>query len=89
MKTFSLEGRMTLVVAASAIVGALVFAGVSIWPFPQMLAWMRAVPDKAGRLPVSGVVEPFDVSTALLICLLVLVPLAAAVAHALVERCGG
>ncbi|URL57539.1 HAMP domain-containing protein [Luteibacter flocculans] len=85
MKTFSLEGRMTLVVAASAIVGALVFAGVSIWPFPQMLAWMRAVPDKAGRLPVSGVVEPFDVSTALLICLLVLVPLAAAVAHALVE----
>lgn len=85
MKTLSLEGRMTLVVAGSAIVGALVFAGVSIWPFPQVLAWIRAVPDKAGKLPAVTPIEPFDGGTALIICLLVLLPLSAWVAHALVE----
>ncbi len=83
MKTLSLEGRMTLVVAGSAIVGALVFAGVSIWPFPQVLAWIRAVPDKAGKLPAVMPIEPFDGGTALIICLLVLLPLSAWVAHAL------
>ncbi|SDF12307.1 ATP-binding protein [Dyella sp. 333MFSha] len=76
---------MTIVVAASAIVGALVFAGVSIWPFPQVLAWMRAVPDKTGKLPTPGPIEAFDGTTALVICLLVLLPLSAWVAHLLVE----
>lgn len=85
MKTLSLEGKMTLVVAGSAIVGALVFAGVSIWPFPQVLAWIREVPEKAGRAPAIHVVESFDGRTALVICLLVLLPLSAWVAHALVE----
>jgi nitrogen fixation/metabolism regulation signal transduction histidine kinase len=85
MKSLSLEGRMTLVVAGSAMVGALVFAGVSVWPFPQLLAWIRAVPDKGGKLPSAPPVEPFDGSTALIFCLLVLLPLSAWVAHLLVE----
>lgn len=85
MKTLSLEGRMTLVVACSAIVGALVFAGVSIWPFPQLLVWIRTVPDKAGKLPPAPPLETFDVGTAMVICLIVLLPLSAWVAHALVE----
>jgi len=85
MKTVSLEGKMTIVVAASAIVGALVFAGVSLWPFPQLLAWIRETPDKAGKVPAIHVVETFDGGTALVICLLVLLPLSAWIAHALVE----
>ena len=85
MKTLSLEGRMTLVVAGSAIVGALVFAGVSIWPFPQLVAWMREAPAKPGKLPDAVPIEFFDGGTALLICLIVLVPLSVWVAHALVE----
>ncbi|MET0255031.1 MAG: ATP-binding protein [Luteibacter sp.] len=85
MKSISLEGRMTLVVAGSAIVGALVYVGVSVWPFPLVLAWIRAVPDKTGKLPSSAPVEPFDTSTALIFCLLVLLPLSAWVAHLLVE----
>src|SRR5262245_48600600 len=85
MKTLSLEGRMTLVVAGSAIVGALVFAGVSIWPFPHVLAWIRELPAKTGKLPPVTVVESFDGGTALVICVLVLIPLSAWVAHALIE----
>jgi len=85
MKTISLEGRMTVVVAGSAIIGAMVFAGVSIWPFPQMLAWIRTTPGARGSLPVAASVEPVDGTTALVICLLVLLPLSAWVAHALVE----
>jgi nitrogen fixation/metabolism regulation signal transduction histidine kinase len=85
MKTISLEGRMTLVVAGSAIVGALVFAGISIWPFPQVLAWLRTTPGKQGQITVPVPLEAVDTTTALVICLLVLLPLSAWLGHALVE----
>ncbi|KAF1006675.1 MAG: Sensor protein FixL [Luteibacter sp.] len=85
MKGLSLEGRMTLVVAGSAIVGALVFAGVSVWPFPQLLAWIREAPVKGGKVIHTAVAEPFDAATALIICVLVLLPLSAIAGHALVE----
>ncbi|NII07711.1 HAMP domain-containing protein [Luteibacter anthropi] len=84
MKPFSLEGRMTLIVAGSAAMGALVFAGVSIWPFPQLLTWIREAPVKGG--PVHKLAaEPVDIATALVICALVLLPLSALAAHAIVE----
>lgn len=85
MKRFSLEGRMTLVVAGSAIVGALVFAGITVWPFPQAVAWLRAGPTVKGRAPTPVALEHFDTGTAIIICLLVLLPLAAWMAHVLVE----
>lgn len=85
MKRVSLEGRMMLVVAGSAIAGALVFAGVTAWPFPQILAWMRADLAARGHLRAPMALEPFDAGTALVICLLVLLPLSAWMAHVLVE----
>jgi two-component system, NtrC family, nitrogen regulation sensor histidine kinase NtrY len=85
MKRFSLEGRMALVVAASAILGALVFAGVAIWPFPQAVAWLDELAKHPGQPVVPGPPEAVDTRTALTICVLVLVPLSAWMAHILVE----
>lgn len=85
MKRFSLEGRMAIVVGASAIVGALVFAGVAIWPFPQAVAWLDELSRHPGKPVVVGNPEPVDMRTALIICFLLLVPLSAWIAHVLVE----
>jgi two-component system, NtrC family, nitrogen regulation sensor histidine kinase NtrY len=85
MKRFSLEGRMALVVGASAVVGALVFAGIAIWPFPQAMAWLDELSKHPGRPVVAGTPQPVDMRTALIICLLLLVPLSAWMAHVLVE----
>jgi nitrogen fixation/metabolism regulation signal transduction histidine kinase len=85
MRILTLEGRVMLVVATSAIVGALVFAGICFWPFPQLVAWIRTVPVKSGKVLAAVPVETFDATTALLICLIVLVPLSACMAHVLVE----
>jgi nitrogen fixation/metabolism regulation signal transduction histidine kinase len=38
----SLEGRLTLLLAASGMAGALIYAGVTQWPLPQLLAWLRS-----------------------------------------------
>ncbi|MGN6481819.1 sensor histidine kinase [Luteibacter sp.] len=85
MKRFSLEGRMAIVVAASAVMGALVFAGVAIWPFPQAVAWLDELAKNPGHAVVPGPSEPVDTRTALIICFLLLVPLSAWMAHVLVE----
>ncbi|UPG88953.1 ATP-binding protein [Luteibacter aegosomaticola] len=85
MKRFSLEGRMALVVGASAVVGALVFAGIAIWPFPQAMAWLDELGKHPGHPVVPGTPQPLDMRTALIICLLLLVPLSAWMAHVLVE----
>ncbi|KJV26675.1 sensor histidine kinase [Luteibacter yeojuensis] len=85
MKRFSLEGRMALVVAASAVIGALVFAGVAIWPFPQAVAWLDELAKHPGQPVVPGPPQAVDTRTALTICVLVLVPLSAWIAHILVE----
>jgi Signal transduction histidine kinase involved in nitrogen fixation and metabolism regulation len=85
MKRFSLEGRMAIVVGASAIIGALVFAGVAIWPFPQAVAWLDELAKHPGKPVVAGPPEPVDMRTALVICFLLLVPLSAWMAHLLVE----
>jgi nitrogen fixation/metabolism regulation signal transduction histidine kinase len=85
MKRFSLEGRMAIVVGVSAIIGALVFAGVAIWPFPQAMAWLNELSKHPGQPVVAVPPEPVDTRTALIICLLLLVPLSAWMAHVLVE----
>jgi nitrogen fixation/metabolism regulation signal transduction histidine kinase len=85
MKRFSLEGRMAIVVGVSAVIGALVFAGVAIWPFPQAMAWLNELSKHPGQPVVAVPPEPVDTRTALIICLLLLVPLSAWMAHVLVE----
>jgi nitrogen fixation/metabolism regulation signal transduction histidine kinase len=80
MKRFSLEGRVTVVVALAAIAGACVHAGVTTWPFPQLVAWLRTDASH----PVVEV-TPVDTGTAFLLCLLVLIPLASFTSHILVE----
>ena len=76
---------MAIVVGASAIIGALVFAGVAIWPFPQAVAWLDELAKHPGKPVVAGPPEPVDMRTALVICFLLLVPLSAWIAHVLVE----
>lgn len=76
---------MAIVVGASAIIGALVFAGVAIWPFPQAVAWLDELAKHPGKPVVARPPEPVDMRTALVICFLLLVPLSAWIAHVLVE----
>ncbi|HUW54679.1 MAG TPA: ATP-binding protein [Rhodanobacter sp.] len=37
----SLRGRLTVLLAVAGMAGALVYAGVTQWPLPQLLHWMR------------------------------------------------
>lgn len=72
----SLEGRLTVLLAAAGLSGALLYAGITQWPLPQMLAWLH---DDLSldwqshvRLGTYGV---------LLVCVIVLLPLAWWLAH--------
>jgi len=72
----SLEGRLTLLLLAATLVGALVHAGITRWPLPQFLAWLRG--DLALALPAS---DRFGAWSGLLLSAAVLVPLAWWLAH--------
>ena len=37
----SLQGRLTLLLTISGVAGALTYAGVTQWPLPQLLTWLR------------------------------------------------
>lgn len=37
----SLEGRLTLLLAVAGLAGVLIYAGVTEWPLPQVLAWLH------------------------------------------------
>lgn len=37
----SLQGRLTLLLAMAGVAGALTYAGVTRWPLPQLLGWLR------------------------------------------------
>ena len=38
----SLRTRLTLLLALASVAGALIYAGVTQWPLPQLLVWMQA-----------------------------------------------
>ena len=37
----SLESRMVMLLGFAGLTGALIYAGVTQWPLPQILVWMR------------------------------------------------
>jgi nitrogen fixation/metabolism regulation signal transduction histidine kinase len=76
MRLLSLEGRLTLLLAAAALSGALLYVGVTVWPLPQSIAaintWFKlniAAPGGVGSLG------------AMLATVVVLLPLASLLAH--------
>lgn len=42
MRLRSLEGRLAILLAFAALMGALVYIGVTSWPLPQTLKWLHA-----------------------------------------------
>lgn len=67
----SLRGRLTVLLAVASLCGALVYAGVTQWPLPQILGWMRT--DLKLDVMAPG---RFGFYGGLLISLLLLLPLA-------------
>jgi two-component system, NtrC family, nitrogen regulation sensor histidine kinase NtrY len=72
----SLEGRLTGLLAAAGLSGALLYAGITRWPLPQMLAWLH---DDLG-LEWHGPTE-LGAYGVMLVCVAVLLPLAWWLAH--------
>lgn len=63
MRLRSLEGRLTVLLALAALMGALVYVGVTHWPLPQTLVWMHdqlnvsiAPPNRIGRIVICAVI---------------------------------
>ncbi len=71
----SLQSRLALLLTLAGITGALVYAGVTHWPLPQLIAWMRADLGVTWHAPVG-----FYAGVA--VSVVVLVPLAWWLAHA-------
>ncbi|TCV95003.1 PAS domain-containing protein [Luteibacter rhizovicinus] len=80
MRKMSLEGRMTILIGSSALVGALVFASVTEWPLPQLISWMGSSPKHPAAAS-----EPIGPWGALTLSVLVLLPLSAWLAHAVMQ----
>ena len=66
----SLQARLAALLLVAGLCGALIHAGIVQWPVPQLLAWLRKDFAPGLRLAQPGTVG------ALLLCLLVLLPLA-------------
>ena len=67
----SLQGRMTLLLAMAGLAGALVYAGVTQWPLPQLLLWLRKDLALSIRAPMQ-----VGIYGGLLASVVVLLPLA-------------
>jgi nitrogen fixation/metabolism regulation signal transduction histidine kinase len=72
----SLEGRLTGLLALAGLCGALLYAGMTQWPLPQILKWAH---DDL-KLDLHGPTA-LGVYGVLLVCLLVMLPLAWWLAH--------
>nr|WP_183423231.1 ATP-binding protein [Luteibacter sp. Sphag1AF] len=84
----SLEGRMTLLIGTSALVGALVYASLTEWPVPQLMAWLSATEKHAAgakAVTSAATIQPIGPWGALTLSVLVLVPLSAWLAHAVMQ----
>ena len=67
----SLQGRLTLLLALSGLAGALIYAGITQWPLPQLLLWLRTDLTVTIREPMQ-----LGIYGGLLASLIVLLPLA-------------
>ncbi|MGC1549673.1 MAG: ATP-binding protein [Rhodanobacter sp.] len=72
----SLEGRLTGLLALAALSGALLYAGMTQWPLPQLLVWLH----KDLTLDVPAPMQ-LGIYGALIISVIVLLPLAWWLAH--------
>ena len=71
MQLRSLQARLTGLLMLASLSGALVYAGLTQWPLPQLLSWLRHDPRLGEHLPTWP-----GISGGLLASLLVLLPLA-------------
>ena len=67
----SLQGRLTLLLLVAGVTGALIYAGVTQWPLPQLWQWLHTSSAAPVRAPVR-----LGVYGSLLASVLVLLPLA-------------
>jgi nitrogen fixation/metabolism regulation signal transduction histidine kinase len=67
----SLQGRLTLLLAAAGLAGALIYAGITQWPLPQVLQWLHKDLAVSIRAPMQ-----LGIYGGLLVSVLVLLPLA-------------
>lgn len=67
----SLQGRLTLLLAVAGVAGALIYAGVTQWPLPQLLQWLRTDLAVSIRAPMQ-----LGIYGGLLASVIVLLPLA-------------
>ena len=67
----SLQARLTLLLAAAGLAGALLYAGITQWPLPQVLQWLRKDLAVSIRAPMQ-----LGIYGGLLVSVLVLLPLA-------------
>lgn len=67
----TLKVRLTLLLGVAALAGALVYAGVTQWPLPQLLLWLRKDLALTIRAPMQ-----LGIYGGLLVSLIVLLPLA-------------
>ena len=72
----SLRARLSLLLLAAGVLGALIYAGVTQWPLPQLLIWLHTqltVKVDAAGVPAKALSVPhLDIYTALGICLALL-----------------
>ena len=72
----SLRARLSLLLLAAGVLGALIYAGVTQWPLPQWLFWLHTqltVKVNAAGVPAKVLPVPhLDIYTALGICLVLL-----------------
>lgn len=72
----SLESRMVLLLGFAGVAGALIYAGVTQWPLPQMLVWMKH------DLGIDfGAPKRFDFYGGMLVSIAVLLPLSIWLGH--------
>jgi nitrogen fixation/metabolism regulation signal transduction histidine kinase len=77
MRLRSLEARLTLWLALAALAGVMIYIGVTQWPLPQTLQWLRS------NMPVT-IAQPTH-TEALIICVVVLAPLSWWFAHIVMD----
>jgi nitrogen fixation/metabolism regulation signal transduction histidine kinase len=77
MRLRSLEARLTLWLALAALAGVMIYIGVTQWPLPQTLQWLRS------NMPVT-IAQPTR-TEALVICVVVLAPLSWWFAHIVMD----
>jgi two-component system nitrogen regulation sensor histidine kinase NtrY len=77
MRLRSLEGRLTILLALAALMGALVYVGVTEWPLPQFIAWFDDAFKQSVKRP--------DRSEAIVICVVVLLPLSWWLGHLVMD----